>query len=158
MAVQTTYTREHERGFEGSVVDLSNNNIITKIAEGSDIGEGRAVVRGTQDRDAILPSATGQEFIGVTTSTTAGQADGSDNFNYEENSPMNVLDFGRIYVFCEDGCSAGDDVFFRHTASGGNTVLGRFRTDADTATADQIVGAKFETTVSAGEIAIIKLV
>ena len=157
MAVQTTYTREHERGFEGSVVDLSTNNIITKIAEGGAIGEGRAVVRGTQDRDAKLPSTSGQEFIGVTTSTTAGQADGSDNFNYEENAPMNVLDFGRIYVFCENGCSAGDDVYFRHVASGTNTVLGRFRTDADSSTADQIVGAKFETTVAAGEIAIIKL-
>ena len=156
MSVQDSYTVNHAVGFEGGVVDMSLHNIISKIAEGSDIAPGLAVTRGTGDNQANLPSATGEDFMGITTSTTAGQANGLDVFTYEENSAMNVLDEGRIYVICEDGCVPGDDVFFRHT-TGTGTVIGAFRTDADTATADQITGATFESTAAVGAIAIVKL-
>lgn len=156
MSVQTTYTREHVVGFPGSIVDAGLKNIITKLAEASSIGSGLAVTRGTLDDQALLATATGAEFVGITTSTTAGQADGSDAFVYQENDAMNVLETGRIYVTCEDGCVPGDDVFFRHTAAG-LEVLGAFRTDADTADADQITGATFESTAGVGEIAIVKL-
>jgi len=156
MSVQDTYLREHAVGFPGSVVNLGLKNIITKLAEASSIAPGLAVTRGTLDDQALLATATGADFIGITVSTTAGQANGSDVFTYAEDDAMNVLDEGEIYVLCEDGCVPGDDVFFRHTISG-NEVLGAFRTDADTADADQIVGATFESTAGAGEIAIVKL-
>ena len=67
-----------------------------------------------------------------------------------------IMKSGRIYALCEDGCVPGDDVFFRHT-TGTGTEIGALRTDADTATADQITGATWETTTAAGEIGIIQL-
>jgi len=156
MSVQITYGAKHAIGYEGSIVDMSLKNIVTKIAEG-DVKAGRAVVRGTGDNGALLPSETGQEFVGITVATTAGQADCDDEFAYLENSAMNVLNNGLIYEICEDGCVPGDTVFFRHTVGTG-TEIGAFRTDADTATADEIVGATWESTATAGNIAKIKLV
>ena len=153
MPVQTDYSATHVVGYEGSVVDNSLNNIGTKIAEDSDIGQGIAVVRGAGDNGATIATATGGEFVGITTSTTAGEADGSDNFLYLEDSAVNVLDTGKIYGFCEDGCSPGDAVFFIHTGAN----QGKFRTDLDTDKADEIVGATFESTATAGNIAVIKL-
>lgn len=154
--VQTTYTAEHIAGFEGQRVDFGLVDIISKAAEDSDINFGRAVVRGTADNQAILPSASGQAFLGVTEYTTAWAANASDVHLYQENREMNILDFGRIFVVCEDGCVPGDDVFFRHT-TGTGTTIGAFRTDADTATADQVSGASWESTTSAGDIGLIKL-
>jgi len=69
---------------------------------------------------------------------------------------MNIIDFGRMYAVCEDGCVPGDDVFFRHT-TGTGTTIGAFRTDDDTNTADQVAGATWETTTSAGGLGIIQL-
>lgn len=154
--VQTSYSAEHEKGVAGQRADLGLVDIQSKVAEGSDINFGLAVVRGTADNQAKLPSATGQAFLGITEYTTAWAADASDIHLYQENREMNVFDFGRIYAICEDGCSPGDDVFFRHT-TGTGTTIGAFRTDDDTNTADQIAGATWETTTAAGALGIIQL-
>lgn len=157
MGVQDSYTVDHVVGFQGGVVDSSLKNIISKMIEAGPIVAGLAVVRGTGDNQVKLASATGADFMGVTVATTAGQADGSDVFAYETGDASNLLGFGRIYVTCEDGCVPGDTVFFRHTAGAGGTVIGSFRTDADTATADQITNATFESTAGVGELAILQL-
>ncbi|MCK5603142.1 hypothetical protein KAR91_14770, partial [Candidatus Pacearchaeota archaeon] len=73
-----------------------------------------------------------------------------------ENREMNIIDLGRIHVVTEQSVVPGDTVFFRHTAPGAE-VIGSFRKDADTANADQIQGASFESTTGAGGIAVIQL-
>jgi hypothetical protein len=158
MPVQTTYESEHDAGFEGQRVSFELTNITSKVAEGSDIAFGRAVVRGTADNQAQLPSTTGEDFMGVTEMTTAWAENSSDLHLYPEYREMNLIDFGKIYVYTEQAVVPGDPVFFRHTAATAPLdVVGRFRKDADTANADQIPGATFETTTAAGGIAIIKL-
>ena len=156
MSVQTSYTVEHAVGYAGGVVDSSLKNIISKVVETGSIIAGLAVVRGTGDNQIKLAAATGADFMGVSVNTTAGQADGDDIFAYDANEAINLLGFGRIYVLCENGCVPGDAVFFRHT-TGTGTVIGSFRTDADTATADEILNATFESTAAAGELAILQL-
>lgn len=152
------YLAEHAPGFEGQKVDLQVANIISKTAEGSDIAFGRAVVRGTGDDQAILPSATGQAFVGITEMTSAGSEDGSNLHQYEQYREMNVLDFGEIHVYTEQSVVPGDPVYFRHTADTAPLdVIGRFRKDASGGDADLIQGAVFETTTAAGGIAQIKL-
>jgi hypothetical protein len=47
---------------------------------------------------------------------------------------INVVNKGEIWVECEEALAIGDQLFWRHTASGANTALGRFRNDADTNT------------------------
>lgn len=157
MPVQTTYEAERPAGFEGQRATLDTVSIISKAAEGSDIAFGRAVVRGTADDQAILPSIAGEDFLGITEMTTAWSQDENDLHQYDENREMNIMRMGEIYVYTEQAVVPGDPVFFRHTAGAGGSVIGRFRKDADTATADQIPGATFETTAGAGELAKVQL-
>lgn len=154
--VQTSYAAEHAVAFEGQRADFGLVDVISKVAE-ADLPFGLAAIRGTADNQAILPSATGGSFLGVTEYTTAWAADAADVHQYEQYREANILTFGRVWVICEDGCSPGDAAFFRHTAGAGGTVIGSFRTDADTATADAVPGGTFETTAAAGGLALLKL-
>jgi len=156
--VQTAYEAEHAPAFEGQRSSLVLTNINSKVAEGNDIAFGRAVVRGTDDNQAQLPSATGEDFMGVTEMTSAWSEREDGEHVYRENQEMNIIDFGDVWVYTEQAVVPGDPVFFRHTAAvAPNDVVGRFRKDADTANADQIPGATFETTAAAGELARIHL-
>lgn len=158
MPVQTDYTAEHAAAFEGQRVNLGLINITSKVAEGSDVAFGRAIIRGTADNQAKLPSATGQDFLGVTELTTAWSENASDLHVYAEDREMNIIDFGEVYVHTEQAVVPGDPVFFRHTANTAPLdVVGRFRKDLDTDKADQITGATFESTTSAGGLAKIRL-
>ncbi len=161
MPVQASndYDAKHEAGFEGQKVDLQLANIISKtVEEALGILYGRAVVRGTGDDQCLLPSAAGQDFMGVTELTSAGITTTDNVHQYEFQREANILDFGMIYVYTETAVAPGDPVYFRHTA---NTApldeIGVFRNTADTANADLIPGASFESTTSAGGIAKIKL-
>lgn len=157
MPVQTAYSAEQALAFEGQRADLGLINVISKAAEDSAIDFGRAVCQGTGDNQCLLATATGGKFLGVSEFTNAGVANASDVLQYEENTEVNIVNFGYVWVICEDGCVPGDDAFFRHTAGAGGTTIGAFRTDADTASADQITDATFESTAAAGGLALLKL-
>lgn len=156
--IQTTYTQDFIAGFEGQKADLGLSSVSSKVAEGSAVNFGRAVIRGTADNQAKLPSGAGGDFIGVTMATTAWTADADDVHLYEQYREMNILDFGEIYVYTEQSVVPGDSVYFRHTAEASPLdVVGRFRKDDSTGNADLIEGATFETTTAAGGFAKIKL-
>ena len=160
MPVQTStdYLSAHIAGYEGQPADMGLKNIISKTAEGSNIEFGRAVVRGTADDQAVLPSSTGQAFVGVTAMTTAGVADADGDLFYERYATMNVQDQGEIYVYTEQSVVPGDAVWFRHTADTAPLdEVGRFRKDTSGGDADQIVGATFESTTAAGGVARIRI-
>lgn len=155
----TDYTAAHGAGFEGQKVDLQLFNVTSKAVEtATGIPFGRAVVRGTGDNQTLLPSATGQAFIGITEMTSAGVEDCDGVHQYEYQREANILDFGQIYVYTEQSVVPGDAVYFRHTADTAPLdVVGRFRKDASGTDADLIQGATFETTTAAGGYAIVKL-
>ncbi len=155
MPVQTTYAAEHEAAYEGQRANLSLINIMSKVAEGSDINFGRAVIRGTADNQAKLPSAAGQEFIGVTELTTAWSVNESDVHLYSEYREMNIIDFGEMWVQTEEAVDPGDPVRFNFSITGGG-VIGRFRS-SDDGYCDLIDGATFETTAAADTLVKIKL-
>jgi len=154
--VQTTYTNDHIPGFVGQYADLQLTNVLSRSAEATVIDFGLAVVRGTADDQCLLATATGGSFLGITARTITGTADTAGDRTYQIGESVNILDEGVIYAICEDGCVPGDDVFFRHTVAGVE-VLGALRTDADTADADQIPNAVWDTTTAAGEIGTVKL-
>lgn len=157
MVVQTTYTTEQEKAFEGQRADFGIIDIISKSAEGSNIFPGRAVVQGTEDGQAKLPSALGEEFVGITEYTTAGERETiGGEFYYLENKEMNIVDFGRVWVYTETAVTYGDKVFYRFIAETAPLdVIGRFRNDASLGNAIEISGAKFISTAGAGELALI---
>jgi len=160
MPVQSSsdYTATHGAAFEGQKVDLQLANIISKTCETSDIPFGRAVVRGTGDDQCLLPSATGQSFLGITLHTTDGVEQADGDHLYEQYREANILDFGEIWVYTEQSVVPGDAVYFRHTAAASPLdVVGRFRKDASGGDADLIVGAAFTTTTAAGAYAKLKL-
>ena len=158
MPVQNTYEADRPAGFEGQRANLGLTNITSRVAEDSDIPFGRAVVRGTADNQAKLPTAGGQGLVGVTEMTTAWAEDPNNLHLYTENREMNIIDFGEIWVYSEQAVVPGDAVFFRHTVDTAPlNVLGRFRKDSSGGDADEVVGAAFISTAGAGELAKIKL-
>lgn len=160
MVVQASsdYTAEHAAAFEGQKANLGLANIKSKVAQDSDIPFGRAVVRGTADNQAKLPTAGSQGFLGVTEMTTAWSENASNLHLYSENREMNILDFGEIWVYTEQSVVPGDAVYFRHTADTAPLdILGRFRKDASGSDAELVVGASFETTTAAGGLAKLKM-
>lgn len=159
MPVQTSYTAEHAAAFEGQRANLGLINILSKVVElAAGIPFGRAVVRGTADNQCLLPTATGQDFLGFTEMTTAWAEGSSDLHLYERYREANIVDFGEIWLYTEQSVVPGDPVYFRHTADTAPLdILGRVRKDASGGDADLIQGATFETTTAAGGIAKIKM-
>ena len=156
--VQTTYEAEHDPAFEGQRANLGLINITSKVAEAGDIPFGRAVVRGTADNQAKLPTTGSQAFMGITEMTTAWAENASDLHLYEQYREMNIIDFGEVWVYTEQSVVPGDAVYFRHTADTAPLdVVGRFRKDSSGGNADLITGASFETTTAAGGIAKVNL-
>jgi hypothetical protein len=152
------YNATHDPGFEGQKVDLQLTNIVSKVAEGGDIPFGRAVVQGTADAQAKLPSATGQTFLGITEMTTAWAENASNLHVYDQYREMSIIDFGEVWVYTEQSVVPGDAVYFRHTAEAAPlAIVGRFRKDSSGGNADLVQGAKWNTTTAAGAIGKIKL-
>lgn len=158
--IQTSsdYTASHGAAFEGQKVDLQLSNITSKVCQTSDIPFGRAVVRGTADDQCLLPSATGQSFLGITVQTSDGVTQENGDHLYEQYREANILDFGEIYVYVEQSVVPGDAVYFRHTADTAPLdIVGRFRKDASGGDADLVIGAAFVSTTAAGSFAKLKL-
>lgn len=91
---------------------------------------------------ATTASAYG-EFVGVcrrmlsevsSTLASGTSATGGTGEGVAPGKTFNVVDRGLIWVETEVTVSVGDQLFFRHTASGANTALGRFRITSDTNT------------------------
>lgn len=116
---------------------------------------GHGVVRRTTganvtSKSVAIPSGTGQDIMGVTARIHSNVDDtNASPANLQgEVAPFkdaSVVHEGQIWVEVDEAVAAGDPVFLRHTAGGtGPGVPGTFRTDADTARADAITNAKFE--------------
>lgn len=120
---------------------------------------GRAVVRGTAgERSGTLPSATGQRFEGVSERIHSGvDPVNADAGEYVPFSNMTIGYRGTWWVEVEEAVSLADNVFFRHTAGAGGTILGQFRTDADTASADQVSNARWMSETDGPGIALLAL-
>ena len=102
MPVQTSYSAAHGAAFEGQKVDLQLYNTTSKAVETAlGIAFGRAVVRGTLDNQCLLPTATGQAFLGITQMTSAGVEDADGVHQYEYLREANIFDFGKIWVYTE---------------------------------------------------------
>lgn len=127
---------------------LSLVNVVTNVATTS-IPFGRGVVwNSAGDADSIkLPDAAAQSFMGVlerTHSVVDPAAADTDPAALSALQVGTVIHKGQVIVEIEAvTVNPAASVFVRHTAGAGGTVLGRFRIDADTATADAVANAKW---------------
>ena len=137
----------------------------TANVTGNPVPFGRGLARGSVADVAVLPSVTGFTIEGV--SIARARARPKDNSvsppvtgeaDYKAADAVNVLRKGRIWVRPEDAVTVASDVYVRHT-QGSNPLhtVGRFRKDADSAKADQWVGARWLTAAAGGEIAVLEI-
>lgn len=144
------------RGYEGQVARAEDYVARTGYnSTNAVIPFGRAVVRGTgsngTDTAISLPSATGQQFMGIALKTDVYEKNerslnAQGEFGYEPKVPMAYLVEGLFYGYAEEAVSPSDTVYFRHTLNGSPAAqerIGRFRNDADTAKCDAAPRLRF---------------
>lgn len=108
---------------------------------------GTAMVVGSSDTNAKNPTSAAEaaKFLGVATYLMSLEPNVTGTTEYAIGDMVNFVKRGDIWVAVEVAVAVGDPAFIRYTANGGNTQLGAFRNDADTARAFQIPGAMFIT-------------
>lgn len=156
---QTAYNEAMTTAVAGMVADGAGapNSIVTRIGT-EEILMGVAVANDTDDGSAKLPDGAGVVISGVAIrdiSIPAGAASADNSFPSGEAVP--VMRKGRIWVVTEVAVQPGDAVYARYTANGGNTQLGAFRNDDDTAKAIVIAQARWISTTGGAGIALLEI-
>lgn len=158
MAVQTTYSDTQPVGVPGAQATMLPGQIMSRTVETAAIGFGKAVEQGTSDKGCI--AFDGGTVLGITLldrsasglSVTDGQVTGqtADSFGVGESARIAPVGGGLdVWVTCATGCSAGDSVFVRPSN-------GDFQ-DSNANSAVQIPGAVWDTSATAGGLAVVRL-
>jgi hypothetical protein len=152
---QPSYAQSINRAQLGDAADSDSyrGRLESYLVENDEaIIPGYFVAQGTADGQAILPEDANSIILGVVYNGTGRKLDNDTGLieNYGQNDRISVATEDVFYVYSEEAATKGDQVFVRHTASGGNTVLGAARTDANTATAVAVTAEYAETITGAG--------
>ncbi len=110
----------------------------TANVTGNPINFGRGVVEGSAPPLGVLPSVTGFLFAGIALFKAKQAPNDGSGAKYEAGEAISVVRRARVWVLAEDAVSLTSDVYLRHTIGTATQLPGRWRTDADTARADQI--------------------
>lgn len=156
---QTTYNTDFRVGIPGhEAEELPSKKGHAKNVQGAAIPYGVAVARSANsDIERVLPASAAAEIMGVSLSTYWQDNRSLDNDDgIKDQDYFNEILEGVVWVIPEVAVLPGEPVFVRHTANGGNTQLGAFRNDADTANALQI-NARWRSAANAGEPAKVEL-
>lgn len=170
---QTTVVDFPPIGVEGGFVNSSfYRDTLSKLSnDSSPIPFGHLVVLNSADDDdqCRLPADTLEissgDAWGVALFQSAKEANPGNTVDtagantYSINEAVPCVRKGRVWVITEDEVAIADlsaPVFVRFAADT-FAVLGAFRTDADTASAVALPGAKFMTTGAAGELVQLEL-
>lgn len=161
---QTSYPLEFGLPFEGAAYDGSQDSYrrsASNVAGPSFFGRACLAVTGAGDQ-FVQPTGSAGVFIGILQHSHAIEPSQvvAATGGLPVNHPGAVLRRGRIWVVAEDIVSdLTVGVFYRHTTPGADPdALGRFRTDADTATATEVPEATWgRVTTAVGELTFIEL-
>lgn len=150
MSAQTSYSINQNAAYAGLIYAQAPHDIISRSVETvAGIGFGVAVSRGTdKDKQAVLG---GTDFIGITVRSLDREgAANTGAISYAETESAAIIRSGYIWAVCPTGCTPGDAVLYTDA----DGVL-----DAGTAGADQtqLDDAQWDTTASAGELAVIRI-
>jgi len=157
---QTSYSIQAAQAFRGLLGDSGHDMYLVSraVEEAAGVPAGVMLTVGTDPvTQAKLPAATGEVLAGVVAHQQArDNLELAGNLMLEDGEPASLVRRGRVWVVVEEAVTPGDDVYFRHTAPG-TEELGAFRTDADTANADQVVGASWLSTTAGAGIALLEI-
>lgn len=101
-----------------------------------------------------------QDFVGVAQYDAAKEpfdTVGTDAAEFGDKDAVNVLRKGAIWVTTEDACVAEGDVYVRIAVGAGGTQLGAFRSEADTASAVILTGARWGRDSAIGGLNILEM-
>lgn len=141
--------------FEGTPAEPISELRSERIAQVV-IPAGRLVVPGTTEKQLKLPTSAAEvaKAMGVSVLMPLKSESGTD---FAIGDAVLFCEDGVIWVVVEEAVNDGDPALARHTANGGNTVLGRFRTTADTGAA-AVPSARFRSaSVTFGSLLLAKL-
>lgn len=156
----TNYSTSFTPGLAGGLATGSPRAVRGRFnADTTVIAYGRAVVQGTTSDAIILPTTTAKDFIGVSYRCYAYEnaETPQGDFGYAPGLEIDILTQGDIWVEVEEAVAPGDPVFFRHQASGANTIVGKFRKSADTATATQVNAARWVSSTPGAGLAVLTI-
>lgn len=140
--IQSTYADTMDAGYAGAIVNTEPSVLISRTVEdAAGIAFGLAVMQGTADKGVVVGDGSG--FLGVT--VREQDVDPSTPSLFAENETARIMTKGVIWVANSGGVAAGDEVGL--AADGALTA----------ATSGDIVGARWETTASDGELAQLRL-
>lgn len=154
---QTDYSLYQDKGFEGEIITTEPSVVRSGYNAGNvKIPFGRILVKGSEsDTACVLPSATGQLVMGVSTKTDLYEKGSNGVAGYDVDKPLNRLIDGVVLMRVEQNVTPASAVFFRHTPNtspGVNEAVGRLRTNADTDKADALPNVRFLETGVAGSL------
>jgi len=149
--------------YEGKVATYEPAIVLTATNKANAvIAFGKGVVRGSADGQVIIPTATGQTFMGIAVETNtiekrAGYSiDANGKMGWPVNYDMSFIRRGIIAVPVDSDCVQGGAVYVIHTAGTGQ-VPGHFRKDANTDKADLVPNAVFWKTLTAAGVGLIRI-
>ena len=150
MSAQTSYGLSQANALAGLLYSTEKGDRITRAAEGAaDIPFGYAVSRGTNaDTQAV---AGGTSFLGITIRSLdqEGSAQTGD-LAYRPTQAMAVMRAGYIWVAVAAGCVPGDVAKYV-------TATGAIDSGAPVVGEAAIPGGTFETTATAGTLALLRI-
>lgn len=143
-------------GYPGQVADMQDTEIESRSLEGvgASIDFGLAIARGTADDTCKVIAADGDLPIGITVRHPIRPADASGDVKYNRYDSVPIMRRGNIFVTAFENTVRGDGAI-SVTAQGGK--IGSTTGGAAGAGRVAIPGAKWETSVAAAAVGIVRI-
>lgn len=150
MSAQTSYSQNAPAGLPGLVAhDFGQADIISRLAEG-DIEFGRVVSRGTDPDNQVVPGNGVTTVMGLSVRDLAREVDNNGDSLYVDESVAAVMKKGYMWVTVLDAGAPDDALYFVN-------ATGEIGVGAPGAGQTALTGVNLETTVGAGELAIVRV-
>lgn len=157
MPVQTSYPDTQPVAVAGAQATMVPATIISRNVETAAIGFGKAVAQGTADKGCHAFGAGDTAVLGITLldrsasglTVTNGQVSGQTADSFGVGESARVITKGDVWVVAGVNVTAGQPVYVRPSN-------GDFQpTNANSAV--QIAGARWDTSATAGSLAVVRL-
>ena len=150
MAAQTTYSIRQGKAYAGLIYAQAPHDIVSRAVEtAAGIGFGVAVTRGT-DPDKQIVLAASADFLGIAIRSLEKEGGTAGDIQWNVKETAGIMRSGYIWAVCPTGCVPGSAVNY----ADGTGVLD---SGAAGASETQLNGATWETTASAGELAVVRI-
>lgn len=157
MPLQTNYPDAQPAAVAGAQATMVPATIISRTVETAAIGFGKAVAQGTADKGCHAFGSGDAAILGITLldrsasglSVTNGQVAGQTPDSFGVGESARIITKGDVWVTAAVDVSAGQPVYVRPSN-------GDFQpTNANSAV--QIAGARWDTSATAGNLAVVRL-